>query len=304
MKKAVFNNKGFTLIELLIVCAMLGIIMGAIFTLYQTHQRSAYTQEEVVEVQQNLRIAIDSITRDIKMAGFFTPLPQTVTAPLNAATGGSITINTGSEGGKYARITSNNQTVTLALNDTINLSVDSVDNFDSNDVNDSVVRIIRPQDNNQAVTPVTFTVTGVRASLACGLAAAPCLILQARDVGSGSINSSDMIVRTGTTTSETYPNTIQYAYSAGAVGTTCSSNCLTRAVNGAATGDVIANNITNLQFSYILDTGAETAAPADLSTIRAVRVTITGQTVTTIALSGGQAKTRQIASIVRIRNRR
>ena len=298
MKKAVFNNKGFTLVELLMVCGMLGVVMAAIFTLYQTHQRSAYTQEEVVEVQQNLRIAMDSITRDIKMAGFLTPLPQTVTSPLNAATANSLTINTGSEGGKYARITSNDQTVTLALNDIINLSVDSVDNFDSNDVNNSVVRIIRPQDNSQAV-PVTFTVTGVRASLSCGTAAAPCLILQARAPGSGSINRNDMIVRTGTTASETYPNTI--AYSVTSTGECPSGqNCIQRDPGTAA---IVANNITNLQFSYILDTGAETATPVDFSTIRAVRVTITGQTVTTTALSGGQA-TRQIASIVRIRNRR
>jgi len=97
-----------------------------------------------------------------------------------------------------------------------------------------------------------------------------------------------------------YPGTIQYAQSAAAVGTTCSGNCLTRVVNG--TTNVVANNITDLQFGYILDNGTETGAP-DLSQIRAVRVTITGETVATTALSGGQAKTRQIASILRIRNR-
>lgn len=305
MKKAVLNNKGFSLVELLMVAGMMGIVMGAIFTIYQTHQRSAYTQEEVVEVQQNLRIAMDSITRDIKMAGFLTPLPQTVTAPLNAAIANSITINTASEAGGYARINEGDFTVNVTAGTDIIFTVDSNDAF-SVETTRQVARIIRPANSTEPVV-TTYTVEGVRNTDAtCAPKTAPCLVLRPT-VGVGTsvtFARGDIIARTGTTTSETYPNTIQYAYSAGAVGTTCSSNCLTRAVNGAATGDVIANNITNLQFSYILDTGAENPAPPDLSTIRAVRVTITGQTVTTTALSGGVAKTRQIASIVRIRNRR
>src|SRR5574341_1873842 len=67
------NRSGFTLIEVLIVAAMLGIVMGAIYSLYVTHQRTAYTQEEEVDVQQNLRIAMDSISRDIRMSGFLIP---------------------------------------------------------------------------------------------------------------------------------------------------------------------------------------------------------------------------------------
>lgn len=285
MKKAVFNNKGFTLIELLIVCGMLGIVMGAIFTLYQTHQRSAYTQEEVVEVQQNLRIAMDSITRDIKMAGFLTPLPQTVTAPLNAAIANSITINTGAEAGVYARITAN----TPSIVGNTSFTVDSVDNF----ANGDSVRIIRPQDGSEPITgPLTVNAPPAAPNLTIGTTAVVDYL------------NGDIVVRT--TNNALNPNTIRYfVTTTGACPT--GQSCIARRTNeGTLDVDtqIVANNITNLQFSYILDDNTENNAPTDLSTIRAVRVTITGQTVTTTALSGGQAKTRQIASIVRIRNRR
>lgn len=290
------DDKGFSLVELIIVCGMVGLVMAAIFTLYQAHQRTAYTQEEVVEVQQNLRIAMDSISRDLKMAGFMVPGG---TNPLGVATATTLTINTASQGGKYARIVSANQTVTLALNDIINLSVDSVDNFDSNDVNNSVVRIIKPQNSEQAVS-ISFTITGVNPSAVCGTAAAPCLILKANAGGSGSIGKSDIIARTGTILSESYPNTIAYLVDSSGECPT-GQNCIQRDPGTAA---IVANNIkaAGLSFGYILDNGTETSVP-DLTQIRAVRVTITGETVVTTALSGGQAKQRQIASIVRIRNR-
>ena len=290
MKKTILNNKGFSLVELLMVAGMMGIVMGAIFTIYQTHQRSAYTQEEVVEVQQNLRIAMDSITRDIKMAGLLVPLTPTVTNPMAAATSTTITLNTASESGVYARITAD--TTSLAGLDTT-FPVDSAEAVDGfGTTTNNKVRIIRPQDGSQPIDAI-LTVNG----------RAPAAIPPTLTIGTTAAVpylKGDIIVRT--TTGAANPHTIQYAQSAAAVGTTCSSNCLTRVANG--TTDVIANNITALTFSYLTDIGTESGAVADFSAIRAVRVTITGQTVTTTTLSGGVAKTRQIASIVRIRNRR
>jgi prepilin-type N-terminal cleavage/methylation domain-containing protein len=66
------NKAGFTLIELLVVLFMIGLVMGSIYSLYRTSQRAATVETDVVEVQQNLRIAMDSIVRDIHHAGFLT----------------------------------------------------------------------------------------------------------------------------------------------------------------------------------------------------------------------------------------
>jgi hypothetical protein len=77
-----------------------------------------------------------------------------------------------------------------------------------------------------------------------------------------------------------------------------------RSVNGDAT-DVIAQNMAGLQFRYLMDDGTEVDAPvpADYRKIRAVRATLTGQTVISKALSGNRARQRQIESVIQIRNR-
>ena len=64
------NPNGFTLIELLIAMAITGIVAGAIFTAFQSQQKSYFIQDQVAEMQQNLRASMDIIARDIRMAGF------------------------------------------------------------------------------------------------------------------------------------------------------------------------------------------------------------------------------------------
>jgi type IV pilus assembly protein PilW len=64
------NKKGFTLVELLVAMAISGIVAGAIFTAFQSQQKSYLIQEQVVEMQQNLRAATDFMVKDIRMAGY------------------------------------------------------------------------------------------------------------------------------------------------------------------------------------------------------------------------------------------
>jgi len=64
------DQKGFTLIEMLIVALMLGLVMGAIHSLYKTTERTANVEDDLVDVRQNVRIAIDSIARDVIHSGF------------------------------------------------------------------------------------------------------------------------------------------------------------------------------------------------------------------------------------------
>jgi type IV pilus assembly protein PilW len=64
------NKKGFTLIELLIAMAISGIVAGAIFTAFKSQQKSYLVQEQVTDMQQNLRAAMDFMVRDIRMAGY------------------------------------------------------------------------------------------------------------------------------------------------------------------------------------------------------------------------------------------
>ena len=64
------NRKGFTLIELLVAMAISGIVAGAIFTAFQSQQKSYLIQDQVAEMQQNLRAGMDLMVREIRMAGY------------------------------------------------------------------------------------------------------------------------------------------------------------------------------------------------------------------------------------------
>ena len=65
-----FNKAGFTLVELMVAVAIFGIASAAMYATYQQQQNSYLTQEQVADMQQNLRAALFFITRDLKKAGF------------------------------------------------------------------------------------------------------------------------------------------------------------------------------------------------------------------------------------------
>lgn len=64
------NRKGFTLVELLVTLAISGVVMAGVYSVFYTQQKSYTTQEQVSEMQQNLRAAMLMISRDARMAGF------------------------------------------------------------------------------------------------------------------------------------------------------------------------------------------------------------------------------------------
>ncbi|OPX36370.1 MAG: hypothetical protein B1H12_07155 [Desulfobacteraceae bacterium 4484_190.2] len=69
MIAASIKNDGFTLTELLIAMAIAGIVMAGVYTAYSSQQRSYIAQEQVTAVQQNLRVAMYFMEREIRMAG-------------------------------------------------------------------------------------------------------------------------------------------------------------------------------------------------------------------------------------------
>lgn len=65
-----FGHHGFTLVELMITVAISGFIIAAIYSAYMAQQRTYLAQEQVAQMQQNIRAALDIITREIRMAGY------------------------------------------------------------------------------------------------------------------------------------------------------------------------------------------------------------------------------------------
>jgi len=72
MTKKNQNNQGFTLVELMVAMAISLVVMGAIFLTFKSQQDSYVIQEQVSAMQQNLRAAMYMLTRDIQMAGYYT----------------------------------------------------------------------------------------------------------------------------------------------------------------------------------------------------------------------------------------
>ena len=63
------DTPGFTLVELLIAMAVAGIVMAGVYSAYSSQQRSYMAQEQIAAVQQNLRVAMYFMEREIRMAG-------------------------------------------------------------------------------------------------------------------------------------------------------------------------------------------------------------------------------------------
>lgn len=63
-------NKGFTLVELLITLAVSGVLMTGVYGAFQSQQNSYVAQDQVVEMQQNVRAGLDMMVQELRMAGY------------------------------------------------------------------------------------------------------------------------------------------------------------------------------------------------------------------------------------------
>jgi type IV pilus assembly protein PilW len=64
------NKSGFTLVEVLVAMAIATIVSTLMYKVYQGQLKSHTTQQELVEMQQNLRAVLNLMERDIRMAGY------------------------------------------------------------------------------------------------------------------------------------------------------------------------------------------------------------------------------------------
>jgi len=64
------RNDGISLIEILISLVISSILIAALYLTFTNNQKTYIVQEQVVDMQQNARIAADRMVREIRMAGF------------------------------------------------------------------------------------------------------------------------------------------------------------------------------------------------------------------------------------------
>lgn len=278
------NHRGFSLVELLVVTVIMGLVIGAVYTLYLSTQKTAITSEEVVDVQQNLRFALDQMAKDIRMAGFLVvdgsdPL-ESEPASLSE---GNLIINTSAITPHFAQIVGDESYD--SSEDTFFVgSGDMVDLFDSGDE----IIIIRAE-------------TEVVPGGAVGLP--PVYSVINTQIFTGEISGKD----------RNAPSlTIDPLNPVGTVNTIDPGDVIVRASTGTVTyeleseetnvnrilrnGEPLADKIVDVEFvDYIRDD----------SELVAVRIRIVGQTDETMTGREGFSgiKTRALESVVRLRNR-
>jgi len=67
------KEEGMTLVELLVAMAISGIVVAAVYTAFITQQKSYTVQDQIAEAQQNSRVGLDLIAREVRMAGYGQP---------------------------------------------------------------------------------------------------------------------------------------------------------------------------------------------------------------------------------------
>ncbi len=84
------SEAGFSLIEVMSALVILAIALTAVFATFISQQRSFTVQNLVAEMQQNLRQAVEYVSRDIRMGGY--GIPDNVTVPGTANPAGITSI--------------------------------------------------------------------------------------------------------------------------------------------------------------------------------------------------------------------
>lgn len=67
------NQQGFTLIELLVAMVVALLTVAAMLGVFATSQRTYRVQERITDTQQNARVGLELLVRDVRMAGYGLP---------------------------------------------------------------------------------------------------------------------------------------------------------------------------------------------------------------------------------------
>lgn len=88
LERQVMRNKGFSLIELMVAVAIIAIVAAGFFQAFSSDQESNLSQQQIVEMQQDIRGALYVLTKELRMVGF-NPHIENFNAGISAGGDGS-----------------------------------------------------------------------------------------------------------------------------------------------------------------------------------------------------------------------
>ena len=87
MRERRMNKRGVTLIELLVALVIAAVVIAGIYRMFISQTKTYAIQDQVVEVQQSIRGAMEILLRDLRMTGFDEDNPgSTISIPTPIAT--------------------------------------------------------------------------------------------------------------------------------------------------------------------------------------------------------------------------
>jgi type IV pilus assembly protein PilW len=250
LKKYNHKQKGFTLVEVMVVVALFFFIIAGVFTSYVSQHHVAVIQEQVSDAQQNARIAMDFLSKEIRMAGFGQPIgavngfSDAVTPAINNDATSGNNVLTGTD--QITIVTGYRQISTLASaagpdSTTITL-VANGDQFNTTTKSYVCIDGVGKMDN-YTVTGISGNTLTLSPALHRGyLVDAPVLLVKA----------------------------ITYSLN--------DSRVLTRNENTGGGAQTIATNIEDLQFAYQLTDDSWVNTTTSPENIRAVRINVLART--------------------------
>lgn len=270
------SQRGFSAIELLITVGIMGFVLAALYNIMISQQRTYEAQRDVSVTQRDVRAAISYLERDVRMAGLAVPRGTNPVAAFQDGTGvnpaAPDTISINFSPGPLSYLTAS--TVDLPGTDNI-IKVDSVTGFNVGDT----INIINNETNNLVGEYVISAVDSGDNELS----------LDSNPLLDGVIDLGFLVARDF--------RTIIYRVETDAV---TGRNELIR--DDGTVQSMVVDGITDFQLSYILDDGNEVTAPADLADVRRIRMDITAATIRQAARLTAGPTSRQITTIVPIKN--
>jgi len=264
------QNKGITLIELLVALVITGILVAAVYRTFTSQQKTYTVQEQVVDMQQNVRAGINRMMREIRMAGF-----GTVSMVLPVTIGGrtfnnEVNLDTPAVGAL---------TIVSAMGSTTLAGIPATNKITVNSLTDSQGNTLFDTGDKRYISiggVESYTITNIAGNT---------LTLSGNLTYNHPVNTPIFGVRA-----------ISYQ-----VGVVDGIPTLLRDENTGAGAQPLADNIEALQFGYLDANGDPTANPLN---IRIVQVTLRARTNDSDPYykSDGGFRKRTIASNVHLKN--
>lgn len=280
MNRNILTKKtGVTLIELLIALVISSILVAALYRTFIDQQKTYTVQDQVADMQQSVRVGIDQMTREIRMAGY--GLGETILASFGVTdVNGFTSILT--PGNNVNNTGKNDDSITVIiavevakLTETVAQGSSAIKVSYTGDFNSGTQKYLCLNgENNYLVQSVSSnTITLATPLLEGHLIDEPIFLVKAVTYKLMPDPTNQMVP------------------------------VLVKNENTGNGDQIVAENIEDLQFRYTLTDGSVTDSPTNPEDVRVVSASIKARTKMPDAqLSNDGYRRRELASVIKVRN--